>query len=407
MDAGLFYVGLLALAVVISIGARRFHVPYTVALVVVGLGLGTLHPAAEPHLTRESLYLVFLPGLIYETALHLDLRTLLDNKKLVVMLAVLGVLVVASLTAVTLTGASRLLGTGALGWTEAILFGALISPTDPIAVVSLFKSLGAPKRLVMIVDGESLLNDGVAIVLFEMVLELSTGAPLTASRCALELFRVVTVALLAGTLVALVVVSISRAVGDAASRVALTTVAAYGSFLAAEYFHASGIVATVVAGLITTTPAVVGAAGSPVWHAVESCWDYAAFALNSLVFLLVGFQAVQLGDMVRLWLPIVVAYLVVTGSRALVVALVTRVLRRSRERVPGSWTKVLAWSGLRGALSMVLALDVPESVPGRKLVLTLTSGVVVLSILVQGLTMTRLLRRLGIVPDDASGTAVA
>jgi CPA1 family monovalent cation:H+ antiporter len=407
MDEGLFYVGLLAAAVVVAIAARRARVPYTVALVVAGLVLGAIHPAAEPRLTRESLYLVFLPGLVYETALHLDLRTLRDNARIVFLLALPGVLAAAALTSATLVLGSRLLGTSALGWSEAVLFGAIVAPTDPIAVVALFRSLGAPKRLVTIVDAESLINDGVAVVLFSMVLEHVTGTPASWTRVALELVRVVTIAVLVGAVVALVVLSVGRAVTDAAGRVALTTVAAYGSFLVAERLHSTGIVATVVAGLLTTSPGLVGAAGSAERHAVESCWEYASFALNSLVFLLVGFQAVQLADMLRLWAPIVAAYLVVTASRAVVVALVARALRRTRERVPASWTKVLAWSGLRGALCMVLALDVPEAVPGRQLVLTLTCGVVVLSILVQGLTMTGLLRRLGIVSAGASGTAVA
>jgi uncharacterized membrane protein HdeD (DUF308 family) len=190
---------------------------------------------------------------------------------------------------------------------------------------------------------------------------------------------------------------VARAVTDAVSRAALTTVAAYGSFLLAERFHAAGIVASLVAGLMTSRARLAGQPGSPERGAVVACWDYASFALNSLVFLLVGFQAIQVGDMLRLWRPILVAYFVVTAGRALVVAVVGWVLRRTRERLPGSWWSVLTWSGLRGALSMVLAIDLPESLPERQWLLTVTCGVVILSIFVQGSTMTALLRRTGLI----------
>jgi hypothetical protein len=136
---------------------------------------------------------------------------------------------------------------------------------------------------------------------------------------------------------------------------------------------------------------------------VESWWQFAAFSLNSVVFLLVGFQAVQLGELAGLWAPVTAAYLVVMGTRAVTVAITAAALRRTSEAVPFQWTKVLAWAGLRGPLSMVLALDLPDSVPEKHLVLDITSGVVVLSILLQGLTMPGFLRRAGVLGGDAGG----
>jgi Na+:H+ antiporter len=163
--------------------------------------------------------------------------------------------------------------------------------------------------------------------------------------------------------------------------------------------------------LLSTRPRLVGLPGSAERMVVESCWDYATFALNSLVFLLVGFQSVQLGEVFRLAVPILLAFLVVTITRAVLVVAVTRGLRRTSEAMPTSWTKVLAWSGLRGPLSMVLVLDLPESLPERHLLVDITSGVVVLSILLQGSTMTLLLRRLGIVeprkPGERTGLGIA
>jgi CPA1 family monovalent cation:H+ antiporter len=227
----------------------------------------------------------------------------------------------------------------------------------------------------------------------------------------LELLRVASVGALVGVAFAGIVVWVAGYVSDAVSRVALTMVAAYGSFLLAESFHASGVMATFVAGVLSTRPRLLGAPGSAERAVVASCWEYATFALNALVFLLVGFQSVQLGEIYRLVVPVVVAFVVVTASRAVVVTAVARCLRRSSEAMPSSWTPVIAWSGLRGPLSMVLALELPKSLPERHLIVDLTSGVVVLSILLQGSTMTPLLRRLGIVEprkrDKPTGLRIA
>jgi CPA1 family monovalent cation:H+ antiporter len=404
MDEGLFFVGLLGLAVAVAIAARRLEMPYTVALVAVGLVVGALHPRSAPRLTRESLYLIFLPGLIYEASQHLDPRTFLESKRMIVLLAVPGMLAAAALTSAALALCAPLAGMGNPRWVAGVLFGALISATDPTAVAALFRTLGAPRRLRTIVEGESLLNDAVAVVLFSMALEFATGTPFAPGRAALELVRVSCVGALVGAAFAGAVVWVGRYVADAVSRVALTTVAAYGSFLVAERWHASGIIATLVAGVLTTHARLVGIPGSADRAVVEACWDYATFALNSLVFLLVGFQSVQLGEVFRLWAPVVVAFLVVTATRAVVVAVATRCLRGSSEAMPSSWPTVLTWSGLRGPLSMVLVLDLPESLPERRLLVDITSGVVVLSILVQGATMTPLLRWLGVLERTKPGS---
>ena len=411
MNDGLFLVGLLGLGVVVAIPARRLEIPYTVALVAAGLVVGALHPPTAPWLSRELLYLIFLPGLIYAAAQHLDVPTLRQNKRAVLLLAVPGLVAAAAMTSAAIALCAPLAGMGSPRWIAGILFGTLISATDPTAVAALFGALGLPKRILTIVEGESLLNDAVAIVLFTMALEVATGSSFTVGRAVLEFIRVASIGALVGVAIAGLVVWIGGYVSDAVSRVALTTVAAYGSFLLAERFHASGVMASLVAGVLSTHPRLVGLRGSAERMVVESCWDYATFALNSLVFLLVGFQSVQLGELFRLVVPIVVAFFVVTVTRALVVVAVSRSLRRSSEAMPTSWTWVLAWSGLRGPLSMVLVLDLPESLPERHLLVDITSGVVVLSILLQGSTMTPLLRRLGIVeprkPAERTGLRIA
>lgn len=279
---------------------------------------------------------------------------------------------------------------------EGLVFASLIAATDPIAVVALFKSLGAPKRLTVLIEGESLLNDGAAVVLFTLILSYVLGKPTSVLHAALDFVRVVGMGVLIGGSVGYAASFIIHKVDDPMIEITLTTIAAYGSFVAAEHFHFSGVIATVTAGMLCGNHAAQTGMSASTRVAVASFWEYLAFALNSLVFLLIGFQ-IRLEMLLSAWKPIVVAYLAVTLGRAVVTYGVTFLLGRSRERVPLAWAGVLTWGGLRGALSMVLVLGLPADFRHRELVVSMTFGVVVLSILGQGLTMGALLKRLGLV----------
>jgi CPA1 family monovalent cation:H+ antiporter len=182
--------------------------------------------------------------------------------------------------------------------------------------------------------------------------------------------------------------------------ITLTTIAAYGSFAAAEHFHWSGVIATVTAGMLCGNYAARTGMSPATRIATETFWEYLAFALNSFVFLLIGFE-VRLPAVLSHWRAILVAWLAVTLGRAIVTFAIAALLRRTRERIPWSWAGVMAWGGLRGGLSMVLVLALPREFPHREFLVTLTFGVVVVSILLQGLTMGPLLRRLGLVGKSA------
>jgi len=182
--------------------------------------------------------------------------------------------------------------------------------------------------------------------------------------------------------------------------ITITAVTAYGSFIVAEAIHASGVIAVVTAGLLVGDEPSRRAIAPQARHALHSFWDYVAFALNSIVFLLIGFQA-GVGSLFRSWLPIVIAFVVVTIARVVATYAVVAVVPRS-ERLPKRWTAILAWSGLRGSLAMVLALSLPPEMPQRNLVIEMTVGVVVLSILVQGLTAAPLLRHLRVSGGEPS-----
>lgn len=389
-------IALFSVATAVALVARRFKVPYTVALVVAGLALGRtafLHP---PPLTKELLYAVFLPGLVFEAAFSLEFKKFWQNKLTINALAVPGLVVAIGLTSVLLVPlANGLHFIDGFEWKHALVFAALIAATDPIAVVSLFKSLGAPKRLGVLVEGESLLNDGTAVVFLSMILTLATGGEMSLVSAVLDFVRVVGMGILIGAAVGYTVSEIIHKVDDPMIEITLTTIAAYGSFVAAEHFHFSGVIATVVAGMLCGNYAARTGMSPTTRVAVASFWDYLSFALNSVVFLLIGFE-VRIESLLHAWQPILAAYVAVTIGRTVVIYGVTGLLGRTQEKVPASWTPVLVWGGLRGSLSMVLALALPHDMPFRELLVTMTFGVVLLSILVQGLTMGPLLRRLGL-----------
>jgi len=391
------FVLLFVVATAVAIAARRLRLPYTVALVLAGLVLGLVRLFEPPTLTKELLYAVFLPGLLFEAAFHLEFRDFWRDRFSITALAVPGVVVAVALTAMLLDLVTRVLGLGpGFGWGHAVVFGALIAATDPIAVVGMFKSLGAPHRLRVLLEGESLLNDGTAIVLFSLALNMVSGAQMSASGMVVEFARVVGGGLAVGVLVGLAISQVIRQIDDPMIEITLTTLNAYGSFLAAEHLGFSGVIATVSAGMLCGNYAARTGMSPSTRIAAETFWEYIAFALNSIVFLLVGLH-VHVRELANSWQLVIVAYGAVTLARAGVVFAVLALERsRRREAWPTSWAAVITWGGMRGSLSMVLALALPPALPYRDLLITVTFGVVLLSILMQGLTMGPLLRRLGI-----------
>ncbi|MHB8520006.1 MAG: Na+/H+ antiporter [Limisphaerales bacterium] len=397
MQLETIFILLFAVATAVAIAVQRLAIPYTVALVFTGLALGILHVFEAPHLTKALLFNVFLPGLLFEAAFHIEFKQFWRNRLAIASLALPGVVAAVALTAVVLTPVvSGLHLAPDFTWQLALVFGAIISATDPIAVVAIFKSLGVPKRLSVLLEGESLLNDGVAIVLFTLSLALVAGTQVATGGLILDFVKIVGIGALIGTGIGLAISQVIKQVDDPMIEITLTTIAAYGSFVVAEHFHFSGVIATVTAGMICGNYAARVGMSPSTRIAVETFWEYIAFALNSIVFLLIGLE-VHYRDLLVSWQAILVAYLVVTGGRALIIFGSSLLLRGTRERVPWAWGAVLTWGGLRGAVPMVLVLSLPMDFPHRELLLSMTFGVVILSILVHGLTISPLLHWLGIV----------
>ena len=396
---------LFIVAAAVAVLARRLRLPYTVALVVSGLVLGQLHVFEPLHLTRELLFAVFLPGLLFEAAFHQDFSQFRRDGALILTLAVPGVVAAILTTAAILVPAAELLPLAdAFTWRHALVFGALVAASDPIAVVALFRSLGAPNRLTSVLEGESLLNDGTAIVFFALILGVVSGASVSASDIMLEFVRVVGLGAGAGLVIGLVISLLVQRIDDPMIETTLTTIAAYGAFAGAERLHGSGVIATVVAGMVCGNYGARTGMSPTTRLAVETFWEYVAFALNSIIFLLIGFE-VRLSQMLASWPFILAAFLAVLLARAGVVFAASTLAARGPKAIPRAWRVLLSWGGLRGGLSMVLALSLPLTLSNRGLLIDATFGVVLLSILVQGLTMAPLLRRLGVGRTPGARTA--
>lgn len=380
---------LLLIAAVVAILARKAHLPYTVGLLFTGFGLALLHSEPAIHLTKELIFSAFLPPLIFEAAFYLPWRRLRRELPLLLTLATVGVLFSAGLT-----GAGMHFGAG-WDWPTALLFGVLIAATDPVSVIATFKETPVAERLKILVEAESLFNDGTAAVVFGVALAIIRGGGITGGEVAANFALTVLGGVACGAAVAGGLLLLARGTDDHLVELTFTTVAAYGSFLLAQHFHLSGVLATLTAGLLVGNVGSLGVLTDRGREAVGRFWEFMAFLANSLIFLLIGQSLAHL-HITRLWLPFLVAIVVVLLGRALAVYPLCALFRRTRRPVSRSYQHVLFWGGLRGALALALVLGLPPDMPHRPILITVVFGVVAFSIIVQGLTMKPLLKRLGL-----------
>jgi CPA1 family monovalent cation:H+ antiporter len=291
---------------------------------------------------------------------------------------------------------------GLLAWvlaaplTVMLVFGALVSATDPVSVLATFRSLGAPRRLTYVVEGESLFNDGTAIVLFRILLALMLAGQLAVGAAIWEFAWVSAGGILVGLLLGWLISRVVAHLDDYLVETMLTAILAYGSFALAEQLHVSGVLAVVAAGVVAGN---VGLAHmSPTTRVgLSSFWDFATFVANSFVFLLIGL-AVDLPTLLANLRPIGWAVAAVLLARLVVVYPFSRPFDRMLGPMPLAWRHVLFWGGLRGAIALALALSLPASLgPWQETLRAMAFGVVLFTLLVQGTTIGPLLRRLGLV----------
>jgi monovalent cation:H+ antiporter, CPA1 family len=379
---------LLLLASLVAIAVRRLRVPYTVALVVVGLVV-TARQTLEISLTPELILALLVPPLVFEAAFHLELRELRRSLPIILLMAILGV----ALSSLLVGGLISLLGGMALPL--ALVFGALISATDPVAVVALFRALGAPKRLATLVEGEALLNDGTAIVIFNIMLAVALTGQLKPLQSLADFATVSAGGLLVGVALGWLTSLLISRIDDYLIETTLTTVLAFGAYLVAERLHLSGVLAVVAAGLVSGS---LGRQGmSPTTRIVlYSFWEYVAFLANTFAFLLIGLD-VDVPQLLAHWQAVALAIAVVLFSRAVVTYGLGWLGGRFSEPIPSRWLHVLNWGGLRGAIALALALSLPASLgPERETLRVMAFGVVLFTLIVQSTTMRLLMRGLSI-----------
>jgi len=379
---------LLLIAALVAILSRRLRLPYSVGLVAAGMLVALLPFAPPVALSRELIFTGLLPPLIFEAAFLIRWRELSRELPLILVLATAGVLLSALLTA---AGMSLL---AHWDWPAALVFGILIAATDPVSVISLFREAGAHGRLRFLLEAESLLNDGTAAVGFSLAVAAASAHPASFPGLIGAALASAGIGVLCGAAAGQLALSLMVRTPDHLVETLCTTVAAYGSFLMADSLHASGVFATLTAGLLVGNLGPRGPLSPQGRETVLTFWAYAAFVANSIIFLLAGMRETS-NRFWTSWRPAAIAALAVTLSRAAAIYSLCALFSRSPLRVGMARQHVLVWGGLRGALALALVLGLPPSLPRREEIVTVTFAVVAWSIFVQGLTIAPLAQKLG------------
>ena len=378
---------LLLIASVVAVVTRRLRVPYTVGLVIIGLFITLLNPQ-QVKFAPQIIMLLLVPPLVFEAAFHIRVDDLRHDLGLILLLAVPGVVLTT-----LLVGSLVSWGTG-LALQAALVFGALIAATDPVAVVALFRSLGAPRRLQVLLESESLLNDGTAIVMFGLMLSATLQGSFDMRQSITQFLTVAGGGVLVGLILGLSISQFIKRIDDPLVETTLTTALAFGSYLLAETLHVSGVLAVVTAGIVSgnTSQQTMSASTRLVVH---NFWEYAAFIANSFIFLLIGLT-IDLNILFANWQAI--AWAIFAALAARIVS--TYGFSFFRREVPTKWKHVLFWGGLRGAITLALALSLPEEgifITERGRLQAMAFGVVLFTLLVQGFSMDWLVKKLKLI----------
>lgn len=389
---------LLLIAAVVAILTRRLRLPYSVGLVAAGIGLAAIPYVPRIQVTKSLIYTVLLPPLLFEAAYNIHWDRLRRNSPLVAVLVSLGVVISLAVTATGMHGFEH------WPWGSAFIFGALIAATDPVAVIAFFREAKAHGRLPLLIEAESLLNDGTASVAFAVAVAVATGQTVGARSVSLLLLKSIGGGVVCGFVIGSGSLLLTGRTEDHLVETTFTTVAAWGSFLLADSFHMSGVLATIAAGLTMRNFKRIDGITPRGKEAVQNFWEFAAFIANSMVFLLIGVQQ-KSENFMTVWRATLVAVGVVLAGRALAVTSCCGLFHRSKLAVSARRQGILVWSGLRGALALALALGLPQKLPLRNKIVTVSFGVVAFSIFVQGLTTRPLLRKMGEIPGKGSPAA--
>ena len=409
---------LLAAAVALVWVARAINVPYPAVLVIGGLMIALVPGMPDVELAPEVVFLVFIPPLVHASAWAASPRALRAFARPISQLAIL--LVLLTMGAVAAVAHTLIDG---MSWQAAFVLGAIVAPTDPVAATAVFRRLGVPPHLTTLLEGESLLNDATALVAFRIGVAAIVSGSYTLLDGAVDLVLVSAGGVVIGLAVSWLVAQAHRRLEDATIQIALTLITPYAAFIAAEQAHTSGIIASVVSGLYLA------------WHAPElfspntriqawSFWEVMVFLLEALLFILIGLQfpgvvdelsATPASDLILWAAAVAITVIAVRFVFLFTVAEIDEkyegaVRGQQRPRVTRAERFVGAWSGMRGAVSLAAALAIPlttdagQPFPQRELILFLTLTTIGVTVLLQGLTLPALIRRLK-VEDTRSSAA--
>jgi NhaP-type Na+/H+ and K+/H+ antiporters len=386
---------LFSVAVAGTFIAEKIKQPYPTLLVIIGLVIGLL-PIKElesfrTYATNDVIFqtiiiMVFLSALLGDASLKMPFSELKENRKPILLLSILATILTFIVIAV---GSYWVLG---LSIQQSLLFGSLMSATDPVSVLSIFKTMGLNKRLSMIVEGESLANDGVAVVLFKIALITTTISVNGILNASTMFLKVIIGSIIIGLLLGFLASRITAKIDQHLIEIALSIVLFYGTFEIAEMFHFSGVVAVVMSGLVLGNYGKKFGMSDLTLERMDDFWETVAFIGNSVIFLMVGLEVanIPLSNQSLITIALSVIVVIVARLMALFVSLYFD------KTIPSSWKLLMTWGGLKGSLSIALILSVAPTFPGRDLILTITFSNVLFSLLVQGVTLKKMVKLLNV-----------
>jgi Na+/H+ antiporter len=409
----IFLAALFVSAALLNSIANWLNVPYPIPLVLGGLGLGLIPGIPDVHLEPDLVLVVFLPPLLYAAAFFSDLRALRADARVITLNAIGLVLATAAGVAVV---AHHVVG---LSWQAAFVLGAVLSPTDPVAATSVMRRVGAPRRLVNVVEGESLVNDATALVAFKVAVAVAVGESVSATDTILDFFWDVAAGVAIGFAVGWTISEIRKRVTDVNTELTISLFSAYGAFIPADQLGVSGVLAAVTCGLVLgfRAPEIASLESRLQGYAL---WSILTFLLNATLFILIGLQlptivdglsGIPAGEVLGYAAAVCAAVIAIRFFWNFLITAVIRAIDRrpaQRARRVGWRVRVVGgWAGMRGAVTLAAALAVPletnagDPFPGRDLIQFIAFAVILVTVVGQGLSLPWLIRKLGVVEEGA------
>jgi CPA1 family monovalent cation:H+ antiporter len=405
-EVELVLVSLLVAVAGLAAAARAANIPYPIVLVVGGLALGFLPGLPDAELAPDLVLVLFLPPLLYSAAFFANLHELRQDLRAISLLAV--GLVLATACAVAVVAHELIDG---LSWAAAFTLGAIVAPTDPLAATAIARRQHAPRRVVSIIEGESLINDGTALVAYKVAATAALGGGFSVVDAGLEFVVSATGGVLIGLVAGVVIAEIRRRLDDIPVEITISLLSGYAAYLPAEALHVSGVLAAVTAGVYVgwKAPRISSASMRLQGYAV---WETLVFLLNALLFVLIGLQLplildglagqpalTLIGQAVAISVTVTLTRIGWLNSVVFVIRMLDRRPQQRERR--GDWRTrlIIGWAGMRGSVSLAAALALSPEFPQRDVVLLMTFAVIFTTLVVQGLTLPALIRRLDVHDD--------